>query len=326
MQMKGERMDTANRLDIHQTITDQIVAAIEAGAPEFKMPWHRAQGSLMRPINVATGKRYQGINIVALWLAGEQRGYAAPLWATYRQWQTKGAQVRKGERGAVIVFYKELEFTRANESGEPEDVRTLFARASHVFNVAQVDGYAPREEMQPPSPSAVEAIESAERLLASSGAVFVEGGDRAFYRPADDTIAMPDRHRFQGSDTISPTEAWYATKLHELVHWSGAKHRLDRDLSGRFGSDAYAMEELVAELGASFLCADLNVTTELRPDHAAYIASWLAVLRSDKRAVFTAASAAQRAAAYLAAFAADCEPQRPTISSEPVPNTPGEPK
>lgn len=305
-------MDTPNRLDVHQTITNQIVAAIEAGAPEFKMPWHRAQGSLMRPVNVASRNRYQGINIVALWLSAEQRGYPTPVWGTYRQWQALGAQVRKGERGSVIVFYKELEFTKANEAGETEDVRTLFARASYVFNAAQVDGYTPPAEEEAPSPLRVEALEAAEQLLAASGAVFVEGGDRAFYRPSDDVIVLPDQHRFRGTDTMSATEAWYATKLHELVHWSGAQQRLARDLSGRFGSEAYAMEELIAELGASFLCADLAVTTALRPDHVAYIDSWLKVLRADKRAVFTAASAAQRAATYLATFAtSDPSPTRP---------------
>lgn len=306
------------RRDIHQQITDQIITAIEAGAAEFRLPWHRADGGLSRPTNVATGKLYQGVNVLTLWVTAEAQGYAMPLWGTYRQWQAKGAQVRKGEKAAFIVFYKELDVERVNqETGEAEEGRALLARASAVFNVAQVDGYEVDAEAQAPPPSSFEAIAAAEALLTSSGATVIETGDRAFYRPSDDTIHLPDRARFTGSETMTPVEAFYATALHELTHWTGAKHRLDRAFGNRFGSRAYAFEELVAELGSSYLCAEVGVTTSLRPDHAAYIAHWLEIMREDKKAIFTAASAAQRAADFLIAFL----PTRPSpaCGTEPSP-------
>lgn len=315
------------RRDIHQEITDQIIAAIEAGAHEFCLPWHRAKGSLAHPINVASGKRYQGVNVLSLWVAADAKGYPAGLWGTYRQWQAKGAQVRKGEKASLVVFYKELEIEREDDAtGETTSGRVLMARASPVFNVAQVDGYA-LPDADAPSPSSFDANETAEVLMRSSGATIVEGGDRAFYRPLDDTVHLPDRGRFTGTETMSAQEAFYATGLHELTHWTGAKHRLDRAFGNRFGSRAYAFEELVAELGASYLCAELGVTTNLRPDHAAYIAHWLDIMREDKKAIFTAASAAQKAADYLMAFAPpapepDLEPERPVAGTAPVPTPP----
>lgn len=300
------------RRDIHQEITNQIIAAIESGAGEFCLPWHRAKGSLTRPINVDSGKPYQGVNVLSLWVAADARGYPAGLWGTYRQWQAKGAQVRKGEKASLVVFYKELEIAREDSAtGETVEGRVLMARASPVFNVAQVDGYALPEAAAPP-PSSFEAIESAEALMQASGATIIEGGDRAFYRPLDDTVHLPDRGRFTGTETMSAQEAFYATGLHELTHWTGAKHRLDRAFGNRFGSRAYAFEELVAELGASYLCTELGVTTNLRPDHAAYIAHWLDIMREDKKAIFTAASAAQRAADYLMGFISPAPASRPT--------------
>lgn len=309
---------TAAKLDIHQAITDQIVTAIENGAPDFKMPWHRSRGSLMRPVNVSTGNAYQGVNVLSLWVAAEVHGYSTPIWGTYRQWQAKGAQVRKGEKASLVVFYKELEFERENaETGQSEEGKTLFARASHVFNAAQVDGFELPEPEDAPK-TIIESLADADALIAASGAIIREGGEKAFYRPSDDTIALPDRFRFTGTETMSPQEAFYATALHELTHWTGAKHRLDRNFAGRFGSESYAFEELIAELGASYLCAHLGITTELRPDHAAYIANWLKVLKGDKKAIFTAASQADKAARFLLAFGDLAPtPTRPDMPSEP---------
>lgn len=239
---------SASRLDVHQTITDQIVAAIEAGAPTFTMPWHRNHGSLTRPVNVLTGKHYQGINILNLWIAAEARAYTTPLWGTYKQWQEKGAQVRKGEKASLIVFYKELEYAREGAAGDGDESstdRVLFARPSWVFNADQVDGFvipAPATF----TPATLNPIESAERLMKRSGADIRESGDRAFYRPDGDFVNLPERERFKGSETMTPEEAFYATALHELTHWTGPKHRLNRDMPARFGSESYAMEELCA--------------------------------------------------------------------------------
>jgi antirestriction protein ArdC len=284
-------------LDVHQHITDRIVAAMEAGAGDWQMPWHQSGHAITRPRNIASGKAYRGINVLSLWLAAEEKGYARGLWGTYRQWQQKGGQVRRGEKSSVIVFYKELEVEKDDAPEETDTI--LFARASRVFNIAQVDGVAVPDGEDAPAGDGVTPLEAAEAFVTGTGAIVRIGGDRAAYAPGTDVIAMPDRQRFTGTATTSPTEAWYGTLFHELTHWSGAKHRLARDMSGRFGSEAYAMEELVAELGAAFLCADLGIAATPRTDHAAYLAGWLKVLKADKRAIFTAAGQASRAAEYL---------------------------
>ena len=282
--------------DVHQSITDQIVASIEAGAGAFTMPWHRDADGMM-PINALTGNAYNGVNVIALWSAAEQRGFATGHWASYRQWNLLGGQVRKGEKGSVVVFYKKMTGDHDSaDSGAKENKSYFYARSSRVFNAAQIDGW---EAPAPVGRDCTEVLVEAERFAKATSADIRVGGNRAYYRPSTDHIQMPDRTRFTGTATISATEGYYATLLHELTHWSGNSRRLDRDLSGRFGNKAYAMEELVAELGAAFLCSELGITNQPRPDHAAYIANWLTVLKKDTRAIFTAASKAGEAKAYL---------------------------
>ncbi len=282
--------------DVYQTITDQIIASIEAGAGEFTMPWHRDIGNAM-PTNSLTGNTYNGINVIALWAAAELRGFTTGYWATYKQWSLLGGQVRKGEKGSAVVFYKQTDFEISNpETGEQENKSVLCARSSHVFNAEQVEGWqAPKPAVRDSARVFVEA----ERFVTATSADVRMGGDRAYYGQRTDHIQMPDRDRFTGTETISATESYYATLLHELTHWTGHTSRLDRDLSGRFGREGYAMEELVAELGAAFLCSDLGITNRPRPDHAAYIANWLTVLKQDTRAIFTAASKANEAKTFL---------------------------
>lgn len=280
------------RFDIHQHLTDRIVAAIEAGAGEWQMPWHRGSGG-RHPVNVASGNRYRGVNVLALWVEARVNGYGSHLWGTYRQWAERGAAVRKGQKASYVVFYKEIEVDTGDDS-ENEPNRRLFARATPVFNADQVEGFG---EATPEAP--VEGLESIDTFIARTGATIIHGGSRACFVPALDEIHLPERASFAGSATSTATEAYYSTALHELTHWTAPAHRCNRDLSGRFGSEAYAMEELVAELGAAFLCAELGITADPRPDHARYLAHWLNVLKADKRAVFTAASKAGEAAAFL---------------------------
>lgn len=284
------------RFDVHQAVTDQIIAAIEAGPGPVQMPWHRSGANIMRPINIASGKPYRGINVVALWAMADSRGFADGLWGTYRQWQARGAQVRKGEKSSLIVFYRELEA----DDDEQEDARPrrAVARASRVFNVAQVDGYEADESAL--TEDRIDPVEAVEAFVVATGADIIETGQSAFYDRAADRITMPERHRFIDTETSTATEGRYAVLLHELTHWSGAAHRLDRTFGERFGDDAYAMEELVAELGAAFLCADLGISAEPRSDHAAYIDHWLRIMKGDRKAIFAAASAASRAADFLA--------------------------
>jgi antirestriction protein ArdC len=284
------------RRDVHRAITDAIAAAIEAGAGEYKMPWH---GGLKRPVNAYTKKAYHGGNVIALWNAASHSHFRSSLWATYRQWAVLGAQVRKGERGSVVVFYKTI-----SSSPEGEECKTvqkttqprMVARASWVFNLEQTDGWTPPEQA---APSAVEVREQVEAYIAGTRAEIRHGGDIAYYDRVGDFIAVPRPEEFVATETSSATEGYYSVVLHELTHWSGAPNRLNRNLRGRFGDHAYALEELIAEFGAAFLCADLEIANEPRLDHAAYVKSWLRVLMEDATALFTAANKASVAVTYL---------------------------
>jgi antirestriction protein ArdC len=240
---------------------------------------------------------YRGINVVALWVAAKLSGFGSRYWGTYKQWRMLDAQVRKGEHGTPIVFYKEFEREVIGETeNDVSTERQLVAKSSFVFNSDQVDGWRSPDL---PEKNLIETVETAQFFVGNVGADIRHGGERAYYQPAGDFVQMPDRERFTGTTSTKATESYYATLFHELTHWTGHTARLDRDLSTRFCERAYAMEELVAELGAAFLCADLRVSSTPRPDHAAYISSWLEVLRDDKRALFTAASKAASAADYL---------------------------
>jgi len=298
--MDGEVLSNG-RFDVYRSITENIVAAIEAGPGVFRMPWHWMGPNGGRPVNALTGRPYRGVNVVMLWAEARTRGFGSCHWATYRQWRELGGQVRRAERSATIVFYKTIEVEApqgVGEDGESPSTR-LVARASRVFNAAQVDGW---KEPTPPPRSRVETLEKVEAFVQATGADIREQGNHALYNPGADRILVPPRGSFIGTPTSSPTETFYSTLCHELTHWSGHKSRLNRDLSGRFGDRAYAAEELVAELGAAFLCADLGITNMPRLDHAQYVASWFMLMRDDKRAIFTAASRAAAAAEFLATF------------------------
>ena len=287
------------KFDVHQEITNSIVDAIET-AGDFRLPWIKNNGgSFARPVNIASKNPYNGINIVSLWVSALASEFPSNVWGTYRQWQEKDCQVRKGEKSSLVIFYKSFEVEDVNEqTGEAEIGERRIARASRVFNAGQVEGFEVTAEELPEEP-AFDPIKRAEKFAAATGAKIEEGGDRACFIPSADMIRMPERRRFTGTDTTTPAEAFYSTLSHELVHWSGAKKRLDRDLSGRFGNEAYAIEELIAELGAAFLCADLGITPEPREDHACYIKNWLAVLKNDKKAIFAAAAKASQATSWL---------------------------
>lgn len=278
---------------IFEQITSDIITAIEQGADRYEMPWHRA--GLGLPGNALTGEHYRGTNIIALWAVATGKAYASDRWATYRQWERLGAQVRKGQRGTTIVFWKMAGAKdRLDADDEGPGFRRFIARAARVFNADQVDN--------DPAPRAVQRLDPAARIASAQAffddvpAVINYGGDRAFYDPRLDTITLPDFTAFRSSS------GFYSVLAHELTHWTGPKHRLDRDLSGRFGSSAYALEELTAELGAAFLCGHLGAGTEPRRDHAPYIASWLEALRADPRVLVAVASQAQAAVDYLVGF------------------------
>jgi antirestriction protein ArdC len=280
--------------DVYARVTSQIVNAIEQGVGNWRMPWHTSGRYAFSPINATSKKPYRGINTVCLWAAAESKGYDSGEWATYAQWQERGAQVRKGEKSTTVVFWKFANGTAENQDGDDNQPATgsrlLFTRGYAVFNAAQVDGYTPKAE---PAVSMPERIERAETWFQSIGATVCNGGNRAYYAPGTDHIQMPPFVAF--AENVS----YYSTLAHEHTHWTARAERCDRQLGKRFGDSAYAAEELIAELGAAFVCAHLGLSTEPREDHAEYIQSWLTVLRADKRAIFTAASKAQQAADYL---------------------------
>jgi antirestriction protein ArdC len=296
-------IETESRTDIYQRVTDRIVAAIEAGLAEGKagMPWHRkSHGGTATglPMNAASKISYRGVNAPVLWATANAAGYGTGLWATYKQWGEMGGQVRKGEQGTPVVYWK---ITKPSERGDTagEDEAgggkrgSIFVRYYNVFNLAQVDGATLPADTAPELPEC-ERIAHAEAFIAAlPGLDLRHGGGMAFYMPSQDQVQMPPFADFKNA------EGYYSVLYHELTHWVGAKHRLDRDLTGRFGSASYAAEELVAELGAAFLCASQALSSEPRPDHAKYVQSWLQALKNDKRAIFTAAAKAQQAADWL---------------------------
>ncbi|RWJ74649.1 MAG: DUF1738 domain-containing protein [Mesorhizobium sp.] len=277
--------------DTYQRITDTIVEQLEAGTKPWIRPWRGNARRSLTPRR-ATGEAYRGINVLMLWVAGQMFGYEENTWITYRQAQDLGGQVRKGEKGSLVVKYGT--FTPKDREDD-EDRAIPYLKGYTVFNVEQIDNlpdrfFSPAEEL-PTAP--VPHIETVEAFVRNTRAKVSYGGTKACYRPSIDDILMPDRERFDSEVHL------YSTLLHEVSHWSGAEHRLDRNLSGRFGTESYAVEELIAELAASFLCADLGVAHDPRDNTASYLASWLAVLKNDKRAIITAAARAQSAADYL---------------------------
>ena len=269
---------------VYQDVTNSIIEQLEKGAIPWVKPW-KADSSADK--NLVSQKPYQGINRLILGLSGMVNGYGVPVWASYKQWESIGGHVRKGEKGTRIVFFSKVD-KENKQTGDKESYSVL--KAYWVFNASQIDGIdiVPAETVEKPFTS----IELAEERIVKTGAALSHGGDAAFYAPSVDRIQLPNKGTFDSEAN------YYATAFHELVHWTGAKHRLDRNLEkGRFGNPAYAFEELVAEMGAAFLCQDYGIQGELR--HAGYIQSWLKALRDDSKAVFKAAALAQKAADYL---------------------------
>jgi antirestriction protein ArdC len=285
------------RADVYQKITDQIVSELERGVRPWFKPWsaEHAAGRITRPLR-GNGVPYQGINVLMLWSAAMAKGYAAPIWMTFKQALDLRAHVRKHEQGSLVVYADKIVRTETDAATGEEAERAIpFMKGYTVFNVEQIDGL-PEHYYGKPAPRAetVRRIERAEAFFAATGATVRHGGTMALYSVTHDHVQMPPIEAFRDA------ESYYATLAHEATHWTRHPSRLDRDFGRkRFGDEGYAMEELVAELGSAFLSADLDLTPEVRDDHAAYIASWIQVLKDDKRAIFTAASHAQRAADFL---------------------------
>ena len=274
----------------YQAITDTIIKALESGSAPWVKPWNASTSGLDR--NVTTGCAYNGINRLILGMQGR----TSPLWATYNQWQSIGAQVQKGQKSTTIVLFKPVSTERTNSQGETEISSFAMMKSFAVFNADQTDYQAPAIEATEP----FNAIAQCEERMIKTGAVINHGGDSAFYQPSTDSIRMPIPSDFNSE------ASYYATAFHELAHWTGAKHRLDRTFGARFGDSQYALEELTAELTSAFLCADHGIDGKLQ--HVEYIASWLKVLRDDNHAIFKASAMAQKASDYILTL--DAQEQR----------------
>lgn len=292
------------RKDIYQTITDRIVADLEQGVRSWLKPWsaENAAGRITRPLR-HNGKAYRGINILMLWGTASTNGFTSPYWLTFRQAQKLGAHVRKGEKGAPVVYANTFRKVEEDEDGQEVERDIPFLKGYTVFNADQIEDLPAHYTAQPePSAPGPERIARAEDFIAATGADIRIGGAEAYYALHSDMIRVPPIEAFRDA------ESYYATLAHELTHWTRHPDRLDRSFGRkRFGDEGCAREELVAELGAAFLAADLDIEPEPREDHAAYLQSWLKVLRDDNRAIFAAAAHAQRAADYLHALQTNAE-------------------
>ncbi|VTZ27064.1 Antirestriction protein ArdC [Methylocella tundrae] len=294
---KLKRRTNAGRHDSYQELTDKIVAALEAGVKPWRRPWDpNKAGGPSAPMNAATGRRYRGINTFVLGISPLAFASQDPRWCSYKQAAERGWQVRRGETSTKIFFYKQHEVKDpTSPEGDDASVKRIpLMRSFSVFHASQIEGIP---EFTPPgAPKTLpERIEDAEIILKNSGVIIRLGGDRAFFCPATDHIQLPPDHAF-----ASPEER-ASSALHELAHASGAAHRLARDLTGKYGSALYSIEELKAELASVFIGNEIGLPSDI-PNHASYISSWIGLLKDDRRAIFRAAADAQKIADYLLGF------------------------
>ena len=281
--------------DLYQTVTDKIIRQMQEGVMPWVQPWSTYGHTAALPQNAVSEKAYSGINVLLLWGSAIERGYTSSFWLTYKQAAALGGNIRKGERGTTVCyaskFIPKKEQARASRDGDDARSRAFLKRYS-VFNATQCEGLDDRFFSDTELPER-KSIERAEALITATEADFRIGGDRAFYVPSQDYVQVPPQPAFR--DQVN----YYGTCFHELGHWTGHTSRLNRDLKGGKRTSAYAREELVAEIAAAFVCASLSIEPTVR--HADYIGSWIAVLKEDKRSIFRAASAAQKAADYILA-------------------------
>jgi antirestriction protein ArdC len=286
-----------HRQSLYAEVTQRIIVELEEGRVPWVQPWDASRCACTMLGNAVSGRGYSGINVLILWAAGVEQEFTSQRWLTYRQAEQAGGHVRRGEKGTVVCYADR--FTPRDEAdkaqSEDREARTVaFLKRFTVFNLDQCEGLpdalaAPTVTLDP-----IVAVEAVDTIIRASGADFRIGGGEAYYAPAQDFVAVPPQAAFH-----KPVD-WYRTALHELGHWTGHTSRLGRDQSGKFGSAAYAREELVAELASAFACASLGIVPTVR--HADYVGAWLEVLRADEKAIFRAASAASRASDFLFSF------------------------
>ena len=287
---------TTTRTDVYTRVTSHIVEELERGVRPWLKPWNaeNAAGRITRPLR-HNGLPYNGVNVLMLWASAEMQGYSYPFWLTFQQAKEFGGHVKKGQHGSPVVYASTFKKKEQAEDGSENEADIPFLKEYTVFNAEQCEGLPEhffRLAQQPAEK--IERIEHADRFFTNTKADIRTGGNQAYYASTLDYIQMPPLEAFRDAESHA------ATLAHELTHWTKHQSRLNREFGRkRWGDEGYAIEELVAELGAAFLCADLNITPNIREDHAAYIGHWLKILKDDKRAIFSAASHASKAAEYL---------------------------
>jgi len=274
-------MKKTERFNLYQEVTDKIVSEMEKGVESWQKSW----GTTM-PRNLSSQRDYRGINTLLLWFEQNDKGYATGDWLTFKQAKGMGGNIKKGEHGNRIVFFSKIDKEVENRKGESEIRQVLMAKYSTVFNLAQIEKLDQKKVQE-----AQREHQNAQALLDDSGATFI--GGQPSYSPKEDVIRMPEAASF---NTLND---YYATALHELSHWTGSEKRLDRsfDDSKSWGDEAYAAEELVAELSSAFMTAQCGIQGRIQ--HAEYLNNWLNVLKNDDKAIFRAASKAREASEYI---------------------------
>lgn len=287
---------TPARRDIHQEVTDRIIRQLESGTVPWHKPWNGGLDRMLGiPKNGTTHNKYRGINILLLWSSAMEQKFPSDEWASLKQWNDKNESIRKGEKGSMIVYYDTFE---KEVDGEKKHIP--FLKTSYVFNRSQLASF--KEEITPEptvTSNPVETIDQLERFVTNTKAVIEHQGGHAFYQPSTDKIVLPPQETFIDTPNCNATEGYYSTLLHELTHWTGHSNRMDRKFGKKFGDSGYATEELVAELGAAFLCTEFAIQTADKGNHASYIDHWLKVLKENKHCLITAASEASKACDFL---------------------------
>lgn len=304
-----------DRQDVYTRVTAKILTDFENGVRPWLRPWNAGHlaGHVTCPLR-ANGQPYKGVNVLMLWASAAEQGFTSPTWMTFKQAKELGGGVKQGSKGSLVVFADRITKTVIGSDGEEVERDVFFMKGYTVFNVQQVDGLPDRyHEAAPPPPDAARRLEAADAFFARTRADVRHGGNNAYYSQTADYVQMPPFPAFVDA------ESYYSTLAHEMTHWTKHADRLDRDFGRkRFGDEGYAREELVAEIGAAFLCCDLGIAATPREDHAAYLQHWLKVLKVDNRAIFQAAAYAQKAADHLHGLQAENLPS-PAAARIPSP-------
>ena len=291
---------TKNRVDVYELVTNYVIEMLEkVEVSEYETPFSMGAG-FQDSKNLVSGKSYNGINSVVLWVTQYVEGFQSNEWATFKQWKEKGAKIKKGAKSVPVIYYN---FYKTGETviqnGKEVEEERGYIKYYRVFNADQVEGYEGKTAERP-NFGIVEKVKMIDDFIANTGAEIKTGGHRAYYHLEHDYIKMPGIGLFLNTSQTA-TENYYATLLHELTHWTGAKTRNNRFPEGNGSKKDYAFEELVAELGSAFLCERFGMKTHGRKDHVAYIRGWLRALESDKKFIFKASTQAKKAVEFLEA-------------------------